>query len=60
MIPDLGAAAQFQEGKSASGVELRLPPAGGRCRYLQGALQNPAFGEEHLTALFGNPALPAD
>jgi hypothetical protein len=59
MIPALGAAAQFQEGKSASAVELRFRLQGAGAGYLQGALQNPAFGEEHLGPLFSNPALPA-
>jgi hypothetical protein len=50
---------QFLEGKAARSAELklRLPRAG--LEYLQGAIQNPNFGESHLEAILSNPALPA-
>jgi len=49
---------QFQEGKTARAAELRLrlPRAGEG--YLQGAVQNPNFGEEHLECILSNPLLP--
>lgn len=58
MIPGPNGAGEFQAGKSAGEVELRhrLPRAG--AGFLQGALQNPVFGEEHLAPIFSNPALP--
>jgi hypothetical protein len=58
MIPAPNGAAEFREGKSASSQELktRLPRCG--LGYLQGALQNAAFGEEHLGPAFLNPSLP--
>jgi hypothetical protein len=58
MIPSPNGAADYQEGKAAGDAELRLrlPRAGSG--FLQGALQNPAFREEHLVPIFSNPALP--
>jgi hypothetical protein len=50
---------EFLEGKTARPAELKLclPRAG--LEYLQGAVQNPNFGEGHLEAILSNPALPA-
>ncbi len=59
MHPGPNGSAEFQEGKSAGGAELRLKLSRAGTAYLQGALQNPGFGEKHLLAIFANPALPA-
>ena len=52
-------AMQFLEGKAANSAELKakLPRAG--VEYLEGALQNPAFGQDHLEALLSNHTAPA-
>ena len=52
-----GGTADFQQGKSSDAMDLksRLPLASSG--YLQGALQNPCFGEEHLAPAFSNPSL---
>jgi hypothetical protein len=59
LIPAQNGAAEFQAGKSASAAELRFRLSAAAAGYLQGAFQNPAFGEEHLAPIFSNPALPA-
>jgi len=59
MNGDPKSAAEFQQARSAGGNELRFRLPGAGLAYLQGALQNPAFGEEHLAPVLSNPALPA-
>lgn len=59
MNGDPKSAAEFQQARSAGGAELRFRLAGAGPAYLQGAVQNPAFGEEHLAPILSNPALPA-
>lgn len=50
---------QFLDGKAAKPAELRLRLSRAGPEYLQGAVQNPNFGESHLEAILSNPALPA-
>ena len=50
---------QFLEGKAATPAELRLRLPRASLEYLQGALQNPNFGEGHLEGVLSNQALPA-
>jgi hypothetical protein len=50
---------QFLDGKAARPAELRLRLSRAGLEYLQGAVQNPNFGEAHLEAILSNPALPA-
>ncbi|PYQ12163.1 MAG: hypothetical protein DMH00_06470 [Acidobacteria bacterium] len=52
-------AQQFLEAKSAGSSELRLRLPRGSVEYLEGAVQNPNFGEPHLELVLSNPALPA-
>ena len=59
MNSDTRGAGEFQQARSAGGTELRFRLPGAGPAYLQGALQNPAFGEEHLAPILSNPALPA-
>jgi hypothetical protein len=49
----------FQEGKTARSVELRFRLPRADEPYLQGAVQNPNFGEEHLESILSNPLLPS-
>ncbi len=49
---------EFQQARSAAAAELRFRLPGAGPSYLQGALQNPDFGEEHLAPILSNPALP--
>ena len=50
---------QLLEGKSAGSAELRLRLARASLEYLEGAVQNPNFGEIHLEAILSNPNLPS-
>ncbi|HEV8374676.1 MAG TPA: hypothetical protein VGR38_00410 [Candidatus Polarisedimenticolia bacterium] len=52
-------AQQLLEGKSAGSAELRLRLARAGVEYLQGAVQNPSFGEIHLEIILSNPMLPS-
>jgi hypothetical protein len=52
-------ALRFQEGKAAKSAELKLNLARAGVEYLEGALQNPAFGQDHLETLLANPAVPS-
>jgi len=52
------AAQHLLEGKSAGSAELRFRLARASLDYLQGAVQNPHFCENHLEAILSNPALP--
>ena len=51
-------AGEFQQARSAGAAELRFRLPGAGPAYLQGALQNPDFGEQHLAPILSNPALP--
>ena len=58
MNSETNSAGEFQQARSAGAAELRFRLAGAGPAYLQGALQNPDFGEEHLAPILSNPALP--
>jgi hypothetical protein len=59
MISDTKSNGEFQAGKAAGAAELRFRIAGAGVRYLEGALQNPVFGEEHVLPVLSNPSLPS-
>jgi len=49
----------FTQGKTVTGSQLRTLLPRASVEFLQGALQNPEFGEEHLAGTLANAALPA-